>query len=164
MVLSHIVAMSSNRVIGKDNKLLWHLPKDLAFFKAKTKGHILIMGRKTFESLPGVLPNRFHIVISRKPAPPTTSERVLFVNSLSDAYKAAEKLLKDWPSEVFIAGGGEIYSQSLPDVQTIYLTVIDKVFDGDAKYPEMDASKFNLIHKDCHSEELDFCFYTYQKK
>lgn len=135
MILSHIVAVSENGVIGKDNKLLWHFPEDLTYFKKRTTGKIMIMGRKTYDSLGKPLPKRFHIVVSRQ-AHDSGHESVRYVSSLREAYTVAEKLVlaKTWPEEVMIVGGGEIYKESLPDTNFIYLTRIPGVFEGDTRY------------------------------
>lgn len=115
MILSHIAAMAKNRVIGKDNKLPWHLPEDFRFFKKMTDGRIMIMGRKTFESLPGHLPNRHHIIVSRSHFVADEGD-VDFVSSIDEALKLAEELIADPSEEVFIVGGGEIYKQTLDKV------------------------------------------------
>lgn len=163
MILTHIAAMAKNRVIGKNNELPWRLPEDLKFFKEKTKGHILIMGRKTFESLPGHLPNRYHIVISRNDYA-TDEQDVTFVKSVDEAIALAKKLTPKWGEEVFITGGGEIYQQSLDRVHKIYLTVIEKDFEGDAFYPALDESKFLLVDQDHRETPMPFSFCTYVRK
>ena len=110
MIISQIVAVSENGIIGKNNELLWHIAEDLNYFKKRTTGKILIMGRKTFDSLKKPLPKRFHIVISRS-AGHSSNENVKFVASISEAYQVAERLTLSgqWPDEVMIIGGGEIY-------------------------------------------------------
>lgn len=135
MILSHIVAVSENEVIGKDNTLLWNFPEDTAYFKKRTTGKIMIMGRKTFDSFKKPLPKRFHIVISRS-STDASDENVKFVSSLPEAYTLAEKMTLSgaWPEEVMIIGGGEIYRESLKDVDFIYLTRIPGSFSGDTQY------------------------------
>lgn len=135
MILSHIVAVSENEVIGKDNSLLWKIPEDLAYFKKRTTGKILIMGRKTFDSLKKPLPNRFHIVISKSNLD-SNFESVKFVNSLASAYTLAERmtLREKWPEEVMIVGGGEIYRESLKDADFLYITRIPGNYEGDTHY------------------------------
>lgn len=135
MILSHIVAVSENEVIGKDNALLWSIPEDMAYFKKRTTGKIIIMGRKTFDSLKKPLPNRFHIVISKRNID-STFENVKYVNSLRDAYTLAEKLTLHgkWPEEVMIIGGGQIYKESLKDVDFLYITRIPGHYEGDTFY------------------------------
>lgn len=140
MILSHIVAVSENEAIGKDNSLLWHFTEDLQYFKKRTTGKVMIMGRKTFDSLGKPLPKRFHIVVSRSPmqesAKQSQNEMVKYVGSLSEAYALAEKLTltPQWPEEVMIVGGAQIYKESLPDTDFIYLTRIPGKYEGDAFY------------------------------
>lgn len=135
MILSHIVAVSENGVIGKDNTLLWHYSEDLAYFKKKTSGKIIILGRKTFDSLKKPLPNRFHIVISKNHTNPAT-ENINYVGSLADAYELAKKMTLhgQWPEEVMIVGGGQIYKASLKDTDFLYITRIPGTYDGDTFY------------------------------
>ncbi|MGG7059077.1 dihydrofolate reductase [Clostridium nigeriense] len=132
-MLSIIVAKASNDVIGGDNKLLWHISDDLKRFKSITSGHTIIMGRKTFESLPKVLPNRHHIVITRDKNFKIDSSSVEVINDINtiiDKYKNSSE-------EVFIIGGGEIYKSLLPNTKKLYLTRIYKDFYGDTRFPEI---------------------------
>ena len=131
MILSHIVAVSENEVIGHDNKLLWSFSEDLNYFKKRTTGKMMIMGRKTFDSLGRPLPKRFHIVVSRTSIH-SNHESVKYVSSLKEAYTLAEKMASSgaWPEEVMIIGGGQIYKESLPDTDFIYLTRIPGQYDG----------------------------------
>ncbi|MBC7420440.1 MAG: dihydrofolate reductase [Bdellovibrio sp.] len=147
MILSHIVAVSENEVIGKDNKLLWHFSEDLTYFKKRTSGKIMIMGRKTFDSLGKPLPKRFHIVISRSLIN-SNNDQVKYVSSLQDAYTLAEKMtLSDsWPEEVMIVGGGQIYKESLADTDFIYLTRIPGEFNGDIHYSLTLPKDFGLAY------------------
>lgn len=142
MILSLVAAMAKNRTIGNNNKLIWHLPEDLEFFKTTTKNKIMIMGRKTFDSLPKILPNRFHIIISRStPVPP--QDRVQFVTSLDESVAKAQQLIKEgWPDEVCVIGGAEIYKMFIPIADKIYLTELNKNFDGDTFFPEFDKARF----------------------
>lgn len=135
MIISQIVAVSENGVIGKDNKLVWHFSEDLQYFKRRTIGKIMIMGRKTFESLGKPLPKRFHIVVSRQ-FHQSENEMVQYVSSLNEAYTFAEKLVSSekWPEEVMIVGGGQIYQESMPDTNFIYLTRIPGSYEGDTIY------------------------------
>lgn len=164
MILSHIAAMSSNRVIGKDNKLPWHIPEDLKFFKKMTQGKIMIMGRKTFESLPGHLPNRHHIVITRSHFVADETD-VDFVSSIDEALELAREMTKDEPeAEVFIAGGGEIYRQTLSKTDRLYLTVIHQDFAGDATYPEFSEQDFKLEKNEDREGDPSYSFRTYVRK
>lgn len=129
-MLSIIVAADRNNVIGKDNALIWHLPNDLRYFKEKTTGHAIIMGRRTFDSVGKPLPNRRNIIITRNPG--FKAEGCEVVTSL----EAALTLLNP-DMENFIVGGEEIYRQALPLADRVYLTRIDHEFEGDRHFPEL---------------------------
>lgn len=136
MTLSIIVAVASDGAIGRANDLLWHLPADLKRFKELTTGHTILMGRKTFESLPrGPLPNRRNIIISRSlPAQPG-----------AEVYPTIQQALEACASdeEVFIIGGGEIYRQLLPNTEQIYLTRVQASFpDAEVFFPELNPTEW----------------------
>ena len=136
MILSIIVAVASDGAIGRANDLLWHLPADLKRFKELTTGHTILMGRKTFESLPhGPLPNRRNIIISRSlPAQPG-----------AEVYPTIQQAMEACASdeEVFIIGGGEIYRQLLPNTERIYLTRVQASFpDAEVFFPELDPTEW----------------------
>ena len=152
MILSQIVAVSENGVIGKNNSLLWHFPEDLKYFKRRTIGKIMLMGRKTFDSIGKPLPRRFHIVISRQ-SHAANDDSVQYVSTLKEAYTVAEKLVsaQKWPEEVLIVGGGEIYKESLVDTQFIYLTRIPGKYDGDTFYDLNIPAHYGLAFSQ-HSE------------
>ncbi|MEY4615834.1 MAG: hypothetical protein RJB66_794 [Pseudomonadota bacterium] len=162
MILSHITAMAKNRVIGVNNTLPWNIPEDMKFFRTKTKGHIMIMGRKTFESLGAPLPGRFHIIITRQANYSYEHSQVKIVRSVEEAVALAKTLLPQWPEEVFIIGGGEIYKESLSVTNRVYLTIIDREFSGDAFYPELPSS-FKLVEKKEVSGEVPFSFTTWER-
>lgn len=159
--------MAKNRVIGANNKLPWHLPEDLKFFKEKTKGHVMIMGRKTFESLGKPLPHRFHIVITRQDSYKFEDPTVQVVHDLNTAVELAHMLTTKYKAkfgdEVFVVGGGEIYKQSLEVIDRIYLTVIEKEFSGDAKFPEFSENDFKLVSEDKRTEPMPYSFRTYER-
>jgi dihydrofolate reductase len=163
MILSHIVATDLNGAIGKDNKLPWHLPEDLKFFKATTQGKIMIMGRKTFDSIGRLLPGRFHIVITRQRLK-SDNPMLRYVSSLDEGLKMAQNLIGQWPEEVFILGGGEIFTQSVDLVDRIYLTKIEKVVEGDCFYPKVDFSKFIIDKEDHFHTSEKFTIRTYCRK
>lgn len=156
-MLSIIAAVSQNNALGKDNKLLWHLPADLKRLKALTMGHHLIMGRKTFESLGKPLPGRPHIVITRNKD--LSYEGVSFVNSLEEAIEQSKS-----DEQAFIFGGAEIYKQALAKVERVYLTRVHKVFEGDAYFPELDPGEWKLILKeDFEPDEKNLMPYSYEE-
>jgi len=163
-MLSIIVAKANNGVIGGDNKLLWHISKDLRRFKEITTGHTIIMGRKTFESLPKVLPNRKHIVITRNKNFKVDSDMVDIVNDIS----AVLVKFKNSKEEAFVIGGGEIYKALLPHCKKIYLTRVYKDFEGDTKFPELDLEEWNIVNKSelftNEEEGLEFDFIDLLRK
>ncbi|EKQ57858.1 MULTISPECIES: dihydrofolate reductase [unclassified Clostridium] len=137
-MISIIVAIAQNDVIGKDNKLLCHISNDLKRFKEITSNKKMIMGRKTFESLPGILPNREHIVVTRDENFRIDSDQVTIVhdlNSLLEKYSKGNE-------EIFVIGGAEIYKQSLPYAKKLYLTKIGKAFEGDTYFPEINYNDY----------------------
>ncbi|MEG1003678.1 dihydrofolate reductase [Clostridium sp.] len=141
-MLSIIVATASNNAIGKDNKLLWHISEDLKRFKEITSGHKILMGRKTFESLPGILPNRPHVVLTRDTTFNVDSDKVTVLNDLEEVIR----LYKDSAEEVFIIGGGEIYNSLIPYANKLYLTKVKKDFDCDTFFPQIDVNEWDVIH------------------
>lgn len=135
MILSHIVAVSTNDAIGKDGKLPWHISRDLKRFKKLTSNHIILMGRKTMESLPFVLPSRFNMVLSRS-LPEGNRNGFYIVKDIDSAKSKASSLIAEgWPDEVFCIGGAQIYTSTIEDCERIYLTKVDNIVDGaDAFY------------------------------
>lgn len=144
-MISIIVAIGKNNVIGKDNALIWHLPADMKFFKEKTTGHCIITGRKNYESIPEKfrpLPNRTNIVITRQynyKAP-----GAIIVGSLEDALKKAKETDDN---EIFIIGGAQIFEQSLHLTDTIYLTEIHQEFEGDVFFPPLNPNEWTEIER-----------------
>ena len=134
-----VVAAATNNAIGKDNHLMWSLPNDMKFFKNTTWGFPVVMGRKTFAELNKCLPGRTNIVITRNPE--WKADGVTTANDLQDAILKAKATNA---RQVFIIGGGEIYKQSIDIADTIYLTRVHAVFDGDAFFPEIDEQKWRL--------------------
>ena len=155
-----IVAASENNVIGNNNKLIWHLSDDLKRFKNLTKDHDVIMGRRTFESMPRALPNRTNVIITRKEN--YIAENAIVTNSLESALKIASD-----DAQPFIIGGGEIYNIALNVSDRIELTRVHHNFEGDTTFPEIDKEKWiesNRVEKkkdETHS--YDFTFITYNK-
>lgn len=151
----HVVAMGRNRAIGKDNKLPWHFPEDLKYFKKLTTGSTVIMGRKTYESIGRPLPNRENFVLSRSPG---SAPGVHFFTSFEDALKALKT------PEAYVIGGAELYRQTLDKVHGIYMSRIDETYEGDAFYPEIPDSfeeiEIELLKEDHPRIEAVF----YEKK
>ena len=152
-----IVAMSKNRVIGKNNELIWKLSSDLKRFKELTTNNPVIMGRKTYESIGRPLPNRRNIIITRNTE--YSVEGCEIVSSLEEAL-----LLTN--NECFIIGGGEIYTQSLEVADKIYLTLVNKEFEGDTTFPELDDKWTKISRKDFKADdknEYDYSFIEYER-
>ena len=153
-----IAAIDENGVLGKDNQLIWHIPEDLKRFKRLTTGHSIIMGRKTFESLPKALPNRHNIVVTRNQN--YSKEDVTVCHSL----EAAIGFTKD-DDQPFIIGGGEIYKQAIGLADVIELTRIHSQFEGDVFFPEIDSKKWTVEKEERMSHpDFEYSFFTYIKK
>ena len=144
--LSIIAAMSDNRVIGRDNALPWRMPVDLARFKRLTLGKPIVMGRKTWESLPGLLPHRTHVVLTHDRD--YQAEGGLVVHSLSEAIA----LVGDAP-EIMVIGGANLYAQALPLASRMYLTVVDGEFEGDAFFPAYDGQEWEETSRERHAAD-----------
>ncbi|HIP94094.1 MAG TPA: type 3 dihydrofolate reductase [Leucothrix sp.] len=148
MRLSMIAALGKNRVIGNNNKMPWHLPADLQFFKKTTMGSPIIMGRKTYDSIGRPLPGRLNIVLSR-------NENLLIdgctvVNSLEEAFVA---VAPQNPDEIFITGGAYLYNKFIEDADRLYLTLIDEKFSGDTFFPDYTQYDWKQIEKNNHSAD-----------
>ncbi|MBL6591639.1 MAG: dihydrofolate reductase [Flavobacteriaceae bacterium] len=160
-LITIIAAADENNVIGKENKLIWHLSDDLKHFKNLTKDHHVIMGRKTFESMPKALPNRTNIVITRNSN--YVADNVTVVSSLNEAL---EKSIND--KQPFIIGGGEIYKLAMEIADRIELTRVHHEFDGDTYFPQIDPEKWIEVQRDQRKKDLkhnyDFTFIRYDKK
>lgn len=172
-IISMIAAMGSDRTIGKDNNIPWDIPEDMEFLRETTRGKPLIMGRTTYESICNIrkidgkieraMPGRLNVVITR--------DCEYFKNGTPDGVmlaispKQGINLAYDFASnagmhEIFVFGGAEIYKQLLPDAQRMYLTEIDRDFNGDTFFPEFDKSKWQQIKNDQHD---GFAFNTYDR-
>lgn len=161
MILSAIVAMASNRVIGREGGLPWDIPEDMKFFKTKTTGHIILMGRKTFDSFNKPLPNRLHVVITRQKDYKPEGAHVF--HTIEDALAFCRTQTPQWGEEVFLIGGGEIYRQMMDVTDRIYLTEIHREFEGDARFPEFDKSVFREVERSPRSEPIPFDFVIYER-
>lgn len=156
-----IAAAAENNALGKDNDLVWHLPDDFKRFKELTSGHHIIMGRKTFESFPKLLPNRTHIIITRQKN--YQPEHCIVVDSL-------EKALEYIPEEEdgFIIGGGEIYKQAINFADVIELTRVHAFYDADTFFPDIKDEEWQLIEEEYHPKDekhsVDFSYLTYIRK
>ncbi|MCB9981397.1 MAG: dihydrofolate reductase [Rhodospirillales bacterium] len=190
ITLSSIVAIAKNHVIGKDNGLIWHLPEDLKHFKRTTLGKPILMGRKSYESLGKPLPGRPNIVVSRafqnmpndnptpiykdmEPDEPEADRKInegpFLYASLEDGIAAMKNMAREMGvDEVFITGGGQIYKETLPLTERLYLTVLNREYEGDTFFPEFDWNEWNIAAEEKHpadpaNDRPAFTFYTLEK-
>jgi dihydrofolate reductase len=158
MILSLLVAADENNVIGKDNKLPWHLPNDLKYFKNQTWGMPILMGRKTFESIGKPLQGRKSIVITRNND--WQHEGVEVVHSVEEAIEKAKSFDV---KEIFVIGGAEIFNTSFDKAKRIYLTRIHHRFEGDTYFPEVSTTDWNLVNQRfCSADEKNLYSHTFQ--
>lgn len=162
--LVHVVAFDKNHCIGKDNQLAWHIPEDLKHFKDITSGGVIIMGRKTFESMGRVLPNRINWVITRDKN--WSADGVKIAYSLESALElASQDIINSDKKQLFIIGGGEIFKQTLPIMDRLEITRVDLDVQGDAFYPSI-PSEFTLTHNEhgtSAKSSVDYIFETYRQ-
>ena len=162
-MLSIIVAKAKNNIIGKDNKLLWNLPADMKRFKEITSGHVIIMGRKTFESIGKVLPNRKHIIFSQNRDLKYDDENVEVVHSMLEI-----KEYIDNDEENFVIGGAMIYNLLMSHVTKMYVTQVNKDFEGDAFFPKINEDVWKVVEEEKgvvdEDSKLEFEYITYVRK
>lgn len=152
MILSFIVAMSENRVIGVNNQLPWHLPEDLKYFKRITMGHPIIMGRKTYESIGRPLPGRTSIVVTRQLN--WSAPGVIAASGIEDAVQKAEaQAATDGINEIFLIGGEELFRQALHKVDRLYLTQVHARIEGDAYFPEFHRNHWREVERVDYSSD-----------
>ncbi len=162
-MLSIIVAIANENVIGKDNKLIWHIPEDLKRFKEITSGHKIIMGRKTFESLGRILPNRKHIILCNDMEMNLNNESVEVLDDISklDKYINSDE-------ECFVIGGATIYKLLMPYANKMYITKINQSFDGDVYFPEIKEEVWKEISREKGLKNaenpFDYEYITYVRK
>lgn len=159
MSYSIIAAIGKNNELGKDNDLIWHLPGDLKFFKEITSGHIILMGRKTFESLPKMLPNRHHIVLSSNNDFPSEVEVFKSIDNVNDKYKKIDE-------EIFVIGGGAIYDLFLKYCDKLYLTEIDaECNEATTYFPLINKEEWNMeILKENEDNDIKYKHVLYIRK
>ncbi len=162
MRISLVAAVAENRVIGRAGTLPWRLPQDLKRFKRLTLGHAVVMGRRTYESLPGPLPDRRMIVISGRDGwRPRGAE---IASSLDEALAIARSRGED---ELFVIGGAEVFAAALPRADRLYLTIVHAAVAGDTYFPAFDASKWKLVEDEPHDaderHEHAYTFRTYER-
>jgi dihydrofolate reductase len=150
MILSVIVAVAENGVIGKNNRLPWHIPEDLRYFKQTTMGKPVIMGRKTFESIGKPLPGRVNVVVSRNKD--WHSEGVLTAASLDEALQQAAA------DEMFVIGGASLFEEALHRAQRLYLTEVHRKYDGDVRFPGWNRNDWKEISRQRVAGDPDVSF------
>ncbi len=159
--ISLIAAMAQNRTIGINNTLPWRLPGELKYFKAVTMGHHILMGRKTYESIGKPLPGRTTVIITRNAG--YTAEGCIIANSIDAAIHASAS-----DNEIFFVGGAELYSQALAVADRLYLTEIQKDYEGDAHFPEFDYNQWHEVKREKHKVDepdgLAYHFVVYDRK
>lgn len=162
-MFSIIVAVSKNNMIGKDNSIPWFIPEDLKRFKEITMGKKMIMGRKTFESLPGVLPGRKHIILTRNKNYKVDNESVEVYYDFDDLINK----FKDSEEEVFIIGGSEIYNKFYKHANKLFLTEVDLEVDGDTTFPTIDLNEWNLVNsssKNISKSNITYIYKDFNRK
>jgi len=159
--LALIAAVAQNGVIGRDGKLPWRLPEDLRRFRALTSGHAVVMGRRTWESLPHALPGRQNIVVTRRPG--FEAQGALVADSLERALA-----LVSAPPPAFCIGGGELYRAALPYASAAFVTEIARAFEGDATFPPLDPGEWHETAREPHRLEgpdgFAYAFVTYERR
>lgn len=164
-MISSIVIVSKNNVIGCENDLVFDIKEDLKRFKEITQNHTIIMGRKTFDSLPFVLPNRHHIILTNNKnyISPESKEKITVINDINEIIS----MYANSEEEVFLIGGGVIFELLMPYINKHYITHVDKEAIGDTFYPKMDYSQFTIVNKSdilySQSEQCDYYYIDYVK-
>jgi dihydrofolate reductase len=163
MLISAIVAVANNNVIGKDNEIPWYLPADLRYFKEKTLGHHILMGRNSYLSIGRPLPKRTNIIITRNPYYLVSG--CVVVHSIEEGLQYAAA---NGETEAFIIGGGEIYQQAMDYCDRIYLTAVDANVEGTVFFPTLDQTMWTLCEetfkKADEKNEFDYCFKIFERK
>ncbi|THE10388.1 dihydrofolate reductase [Bacillus timonensis] len=160
-MISLLLAMDKNQLIGKDNDLPWRLPADLAYFKRVTMGHPIIMGRKTYDSIGRPLPGRENIIVTRDTS--YKAEGCMVIHSIEEIVKMSEETQQ----ELFVIGGAEIFKEILPNTDRLYITEIDEEFEGDTYFPAFDKSEWKVISKEKGIKDeknpYEYTFFVYEK-
>lgn len=158
-----IAAIAENNIIGKDNKLIWNLPEDLKRFKKITTGHTIIMGRKTFESLGRILPNRLHVVLTSDLNYTVEDKNVKIIHSFQEMYNYINS-----DEKCYVIGGRSLYSQAMPYAKKMYITKINHLFEGDVSFPEIDEDEWKVTKceygKKDEANPYDYMYLTYERK
>ncbi|MBK7226923.1 MAG: dihydrofolate reductase [Saprospiraceae bacterium] len=163
MIISCIVAMNQDRIIGNDNQIPWYLPADLKYFKKITTGHHILMGRKCYESIGKPLPNRTNIILTRNPY--FVVSNCITIHTLEEGILIAKQ---NKENELFIIGGGEIYERSKHLWNKIYITEVDLQCEGSVRFPEVDYDEWKEIHCEEHladqKNRMNYKFKIFERK
>jgi len=159
MKVSIIVAATVQWVIGKDNALPWHIPEDFRWFRKHTRGHPVIMGRKTYESMGRLLPDRENVILTRR-----NDYRVKGAKIFHSLVEAIHSYRDRNEPEIFIIGGARVFREAIPFADRIYLTVIEKLFEGDVFFPSFSTEKYHTVLKEPHTGDIPFTFYILERK
>lgn len=158
-MISIIAAIGRNNELGLNNDLLWHLKGDMNFFRTLTSGKIVVMGRKCFESLPGILPNRENVIVTRN------SDYLVAGAKIFHDIKDVINYIENSDNDVFIIGGAKIYEEFLPIVENLYLTEIDDVKEADVFFPDFNKDNYDKEILDVNEEDgVKYTFSLYRKK
>lgn len=155
-MINLIVAHSKNYVIGNKGKIPWKIPNEQSRFKKLTSGNIVVMGRRTFEEIGKPLPNRTILVVSN-----TINIDTPTVKTVSSLQEAINKFPD---ADIFISGGSRLYEEILPIVDTMYITVVDAVIEGDTFFPQFDTTLFEKTFEEHHDSNIPYTYYTYKRK
>ena len=159
-MIAIIAAYDKNRLIGKDGGMPWHIPGELKRFRQLTENNVVIMGRRTYESLDGPLPGRINIVLSRSKV--FTGENLYTAQSIT---QAIEMCTENWgDKDVFIGGGAQLYRRMLKDVDMMFITEIDAEFEGDTYFPQFDESLFTKKIESHHESTVPYTYVTYIRR
>ena len=165
IVISSIVAIARNYVIGNAGGMAWHIAEDFKYFKRTTIGKPILMGRKSYVALGKPLPGRPNVVISRNHMDPINNDGPFFVKTIEDALNLCKQKARELGvDEIFITGGGQIYADTLPITERLYITVIDKDYEGDTYFPEFDWSEWKIVSEDKREGDPSFTFYVLERK
>ncbi len=160
-MISFVVAIGQNNVMGKDNAIPWHIPADLKFFKKVTMGHPIVMGRKTYDSIGKPLPGRENIIMTRNQH--YAQEGCTIIHTVEELLKLEEK-----NEEVCVIGGAEIFKITFPHADRLYLTKINHEFEGDTFFPDFDESEWKIISEEKGPKDeknpYDYTFFIYERK
>lgn len=161
-MIAIIAAYARNRIIGNKGKLVWNIPSDKKRFRELTDGNVVIMGRRTYEEIGSPLSNRLNIVLSSTVN--FAGQNLVTAGTLTEALAARRAYEEFADSKIFICGGARVYKEALPVADELYLSVIDREYEGDVYFPEYDERMYECVYKEHLKEEIPYTFYRYIRK